>query len=70
MCQSQGRRIPLNLKKLVLYKETKEMKVCPRVKSWLVGEDSGAGRDWQEKKGTTEDGMAGWHHRLDGREFG
>ena len=46
------------------------MKVCPRVKSWLVGEDSGAGRDWQEKKGTTEDGMAGWHHRLDGREFG
>ena len=26
-------------------------------------------RDWgQEKKGTTEDEMAGWHHRLDGRE--
>ena len=33
-------------------------------------EDSGAGRDWgQEKKGTTEDEMAGWHHGLDGREF-
>ena len=30
----------------------------------------GAGRDWgQEEKGTTEDEMAGWHHRLDGREF-
>ena len=30
-------------------------------------EDSDAGRDWgQEKKGTTEDEMAGWHHRLDG----
>ena len=30
-----------------------------------------AGRDWgQEKKGTTEDEMAGWHHRLDGCEFG
>ena len=24
----------------------------------------------QEEKGTTEDEMAGWHHRLDGREFG
>ena len=22
-----------------------------------------------EEKGTTEDEMAGWHHRLDGREF-
>ena len=32
-------------------------------------EDSDAGRDWgQEKKGTTEDEMAGWHHRLDGPE--
>ena len=32
--------------------------------------DSDAGRDWgQEEKGTTEDEMAGWHHRLDGREF-
>ena len=28
-----------------------------------------AGRDWvQEEKGTTEDEMAGWHHRLDGHE--
>ena len=33
-------------------------------------EDSDAGRDWgQEEKGTTEDEMAGWHHRLDGHEF-
>ena len=31
--------------------------------------DSDAGRDWgQEEKGTTEDEMAGWHHRLDGWE--
>ena len=31
---------------------------------------SDAGRDWgQEEKGTTEDEMAGWHHRLDGHEF-
>ena len=43
----------------------------PRAKSWLIGKDSDAGRDWgQEEKGTTEDEMAGWHHRLDGHEFG
>ena len=42
----------------------------PHVKSWLIGKDSDAGRDWgQEEKGTTEDEMAGWHHRLDGQEF-
>ena len=41
----------------------------PDVKSWLIGKDSDAGRDWgQEEKGTTEDEMAGWHHWLDGRE--
>ena len=39
-------------------------------KSWLIGKDSDAGRDWeQEEKGTTEDEMAGWHHQLDGRKF-
>ena len=37
------------------------------MKSWLIGKDSDAGMDWgQEEKGTTEDEMAGWHHRLDG----
>ena len=42
----------------------------PHAKSWLIRNDSDAGRDWgQEEKGTTEDEMAGWHHRLDGREF-
>jgi len=41
----------------------------PHSKSWLIGKDSDAGRDWgQEEKGMTEDEMAGWHHRLDGRE--
>ena len=40
----------------------------PHEKSWLIGKVSNAGRDWgQEEKGTTEDEMAGWHHRLDGR---
>ena len=37
---------------------------------WLIGKDSDSGRDWgREEKGTAEDGMAGWHHRLDGHEF-
>ena len=41
----------------------------PHAKSWLIGEDSDAGRDWgQEEKGMTEDEMAAWHHGLDGRE--
>ena len=43
----------------------------PHVKSWLIGKDPDAGRDWeQEEKGTTGDDMAGWHHRLDAHEFG
>ena len=42
----------------------------PHVKSWLIGKDSDAGRDWgQEEKGTMEDEMAVWHHRLNGHEF-
>ena len=42
----------------------------PDAKSRLIGKDSDAGRDWgQEEKVTTEDEMAGWHHRLDGCEF-
>ena len=42
----------------------------PHAKSWLIGKDLDAGRHWgQEEKGTTEDEMAGWHHRLDGHEF-
>ena len=43
---------------------------APDTKSWLIGKDPHAGRDWgQEEKGTTEDEMAGWHHQLDGHEF-
>ena len=42
----------------------------PHAKSWLIGKDPDAGRDWgQEEKGMTEDEMAGWHHWLDGHEF-
>ena len=43
----------------------------PDAKSCLTGKDPDAGRDWgKEVKGTTEDEMAGWHHRFDGHEFG
>ena len=42
----------------------------PAAKNWLIGNDSDAGKDWrQEEKGTTEDEMVGWHHRLNGHEF-
>ena len=35
-----------------------------------MAKDSVAHRDWLQEKGMTEDEMAGWHHRLDGHEFG
>ena len=42
----------------------------PDAKSWLIGKDPHAGRDWgQEEKGTTNDEMARWHHQLDAHEF-
>ena len=34
----------------------------PHTKSWLIGKDSDAGRDWGQEEKTTEDEMAGWHH--------
>ena len=43
----------------------------PDAKTWLIWKDPDAGKDWgQEEKGTTEDEMAGWHHRVDAHEFG
>ena len=46
------------------------IRLPPHEKSWLIGKDSDAGRDWgQEEKGTTEDEMAGWYHQLDAHEF-
>ena len=42
----------------------------PEEKSQLIGRDPDAGKDWgQEDKGTIEDEMVGWHHRLNGHEF-
>ena len=60
-CSLEG--ILLNLKLPILW--------SPDAKSWLIGKDADAGKDWgQEEKGTIEDEMAGWHHRLDGHGFG
>ena len=43
----------------------------PDAKSWLIWKDPDTGKDWgQEEKGTTEDEMVGWHHWLNGHEFG
>ena len=40
------------------------------VKSWLIGKDPDARKDWTwEEKGTTEDEMVGWHYQLNGHEF-
>ena len=42
----------------------------PDLKNWLIGKDPDAGKDWrQEKKGTTEGEMVGWHHWLNGYEY-
>ena len=43
----------------------------PDAKSWLIWKDPDAEKDWGwEEKGTTEDEIVGWHHRLNGHEFG
>ena len=43
----------------------------PDVKSWLIGKVPHAGKGWgQEEKGTTLDETVGWHHQLNGHEFG
>ena len=43
----------------------------PDAKSWLIWKGPDAGKNWRpEEKGTTEDEMVGWHHQLNGHEFG
>ena len=42
----------------------------PDAKSWLIGKDPNAHKDWmQREKRVTEDEMVGWHHHLNGHEF-
>ena len=42
----------------------------PDAESWLIGKDPDAGKGWGQEKGTTEDEMVGWHHRLNGHGVG
>ena len=41
----------------------------PDAKSWLIGKDPDAGKDWRQEKGMTEDETVRWHHWLNGHEF-
>ena len=43
----------------------------PDAKRWLLWKHPDPGKDWRwEEKGMTEDEMVGWHHQLNGHEFG
>ena len=49
-----------------------ETPICqpPDAKSWLIGKDPDAGKDWRQKeKGVTEDEMVRWHHWVNGHDF-
>ena len=35
----------------------------------MTGKNPDAGKDRRQEKGTTEDAMVGWHHRLNRHEF-
>ena len=68
---------PVNSKRLISFRifigktdDEKPILWPPDVKNWLIRKDPNAWKDWrQEEKGTTEDEMVGWHHRLTGHEF-
>ena len=42
----------------------------PDAKNWLIWKDPDAGKDWRQEEKRTTDEIVGWHHRLDGHEFG
>ena len=55
----------------ILIEDGKTSSTQTEIKIKQGGKDSDSGRDWgQEEKGTTEDKLVGWHHRLDGHGFG
>ena len=50
--------------------EAETPKLKPPDENWLIWKDPDARKDWKwEEKGTTEDEMIGWHHRINGHEF-
>ena len=68
----QGDQTSQSLRKSVIGRTDAEAPILwpPDLKNWLIWKDPDAGKDWgQEEKGTTEDEMVGWHHRLDEHEF-
>ena len=40
------------------------------MKNWLIRKDTDAGQNWRQEKRMTEDKMVGWHHWLNGHDFG
>ena len=42
----------------------------PDAKSQLIRKNPDVGKDWRQEKGMTEDEIIGWHHQLNGHEFG
>ena len=62
---------PLDCKEIQPVHPKGDQSWTPDAKSWLIGKDPDAGKDWgQEDKGMTEDEMVGWHNRLNGHGFG
>ena len=57
-----------SLEGLMLKPKWCKSEALPDAKSWLIGKDPEAGKDWRQEKGTTEDKMVGWHHWLNGHE--
>ena len=54
---------------IILWQKTIESKLQVYLQQRVDSlEKTDAGRDWGQKKGMTEDEMAGWHHWLDGCE--
>ena len=54
---------------LVMDREAWSAVIHGIAKSWLIGKDPDAGKDWGEATGTTEGEMIGWHHQLNGHEL-
>ena len=42
----------------------------PDEKTWLIWKDPDAGKDWRREEKGTEDEIVGWHHELNGQEYG
>ena len=65
-----GLAAPRSILSRTVWKLWARVEGLPDAKSWLIGKDPDAGKDWgQEEKGAAEDEMVGWHHWLNGHDF-